>query len=496
MRHGCVFCKVICNETGCPVDFLHLEVNAGYERLTGLTNVVGLKASEVFPDIRNSNPGFIENHLRVADTGIPNRFELYLEPLHKWLDISVHSTEKEYFTAIIDNITDRKEAEEKLIKSDERFKALFEGHSAIKLVIDQDTGNIIDANLSAAIFYGWSIDELCRMNMQQINTLSPLELTANRSKSQYSEKNNLSFKHRKANGSVRDVEVFSNSITVGSKVLLFLIVYDVTERIQAECEREKLQEQLLHLQKLEMIGQLAGGIAHDFNNMLGVIIGHAEMALLKEGLPDCTYTDLDAIQKAATRSADLTRQLLAFARKQVVIPKVVELNGAVNEILPLLKRLIGEEITLHWIPEAEESLLKIDTSQLDQILTNLAINARDAIAGKGQITIETSRQALHNVMGQASQSADFMANYVTLTVSDTGSGIDGTNLPHIFEPFFTTKEVGKGTGLGLSTVYGIVKQNHGFIECDSTPGKGTCMKIQLPLHHTEIVAVERKQQSH
>ena len=492
MQYGCVYCKVIFNEEGRPVDFIHEEVNAGYEKLTGLTNVVGLKASEVFPDIGNSDPEFIENHLRVADTGKPGRFEFYLEPLHQWFDISVYSTERVYFTAIIDNITDRKEAEERLRKSEYRFKALFDDHSAIKLVLDFDTGDIIDANHSAAIFYGWPTDELCRMNLQQIEMLSPTELTTEIPKSRYNNKNNFSCKHRKSNNSVCDVEVFSNSITVAGKALLFLIIYDVTERIQAEREREKLQEQLQHSQKLEMIGQLAGGIAHDFNNMLGVILGHAEMALLEEKLPECTYTDLTAIKKAAIHSANLTQQLLAFARKQIAIPKVTELNVAVKAILSLLQRLIGEDITLQWIPDAQEALLKIDPSQLDQILTNLTTNARDAISGTGTITIETSRQACQNVTEQTAQSSDVMANYVTITVTDTGCGISKTNLPHIFEPFFTTKGVGKGTGLGLSTVYGIVKQNHGFIECESTPDKGTCIKIQLPMYTTECVELESK----
>jgi two-component system cell cycle sensor histidine kinase/response regulator CckA len=613
MPYGFVYCQISRDEEGYP-DFIHLEVNASYERHTGLKNIVGLKVSEVFPEIRKSHPGFIERHLRVAETGVSDRFEFYLEPLQKWFDLSVYSSQKEYFSVIIDDITERKvteqllrkseerfktlfnshsaiqalldpdtgkvldvnqeasewygwsvdelkqmytrdintmtpeaiisslksvpaekqnkfvgkhrradgsirdveifrnkieldgkavihvithditerrKAEEALKQSNERFKTLFEDHAAIKMVLDPETLNIINANRAAAIFYGWPVDELCRMNMQQIDMLSPAEVKAEMAKKQYGEKHNISFKHRMANGSVRNVEVFSNSIVIAGKPLLYSIIHDVTERIQAEREREKLQEQLQHSQKMEMVGQLAGGIAHDFNNMLTVIIGHTEMALLREGLPDAIFTDLEKIQKAATHSADLTRQLLSFARKQIVIPKLVELNVAVKEMLSLLKRLIGENITLQWVPKAQKSLLKIDPSQLDQILTNLIINARDAIVGIGKITITTSRQSLHNVTGLPAQSSDFNANYVTLTVTDTGCGIDKKNLPHIFEPFFTTKKGAKGTGLGLSTVYGIVKQNLGFIECNSTPGKGTSIKIQLPLHNTETAAVER-----
>jgi len=260
---------------------------------------------------------------------------------------------------------------------------------------------------------------------------------------------------------------------------------DITERRHNEEERGKLEVQLQQAQKMEIVGRLAGGIAHDFNNMLTVILGHSEMALEHFDPSDEAYADLGAIRQAAARSADLTRQLLAFARKQIVSPKVIELNTAVEELLPMLRRLIGEHITLVWIPDCKNSQINIDPSQIDQILVNLSINARDAIKGNGRITLESGSHTRSDSVGEISNSEVLPVDYVTLSVRDDGCGIEQNNLEHIFEPFFTTKEQGQGTGLGLSMVYGIVKQNNGTIECQSEPGKGTTITIQLPLHKAQ-----------
>ncbi len=268
---------------------------------------------------------------------------------------------------------------------------------------------------------------------------------------------------------------------------------DITERRHNEEERVKLEMQLQQSQKMEMVGRLAGGIAHDFNNMLTVILGHSEMALELFDPSDEVYADIDAIRQAATRSADLTRQLLAFARKQVVSPRVIELNTAVEELLPMLRRLIGEHITLNWIPDCKNSRINIDPSQIDQILVNLCINARDAIKGNGRIILESGSHISLDVAGEARNLEELPVDSVTLSVRDDGCGIDQDDLRHIFEPFFTTKELGKGTGLGLSMVYGIVKQNNGTIECQSEPGKGTVIMIHLPLYNVQSKKDQDKQ---
>lgn len=240
-----------------------------------------------------------------------------------------------------------------------------------------------------------------------------------------------------------------------------------------------LQEQLNQAQKMESVGRLAGGVAHDFNNMLCVILGHVEMARKKAAVSPKLLDHLEQIQHAAERSADIVRQLLAFARKQTITPRILNLKESVASMLKILRRLIGEEISLLWHSDEAIWPVKMDPSQMDQILVNLCVNARDAIAGVGRIIIETSN---------VSVPADFCAgqiglisgDYVLLTVSDNGCGMDKETSKKIFEPFFTTKEEGQGTGLGLAMVYGIVKQNAGFIAVDSEPGQGTSFKIYLP----------------
>ncbi|HOW96760.1 MAG TPA: transporter substrate-binding domain-containing protein [Kiritimatiellia bacterium] len=244
-------------------------------------------------------------------------------------------------------------------------------------------------------------------------------------------------------------------------------------------DQKNLEDQFRQAQKIDAVGRLAGGVAHDFNNMLGVILGHAEMALEQIKPTQPVYEDLQEIQRAAQRSADLTRQLLAFARKQTVEPRVLNLNETVSGMLKMLRRLIGEDIELVWQPGANLWSVCIDPVQVDQILANLAVNARDAIRGVGQLTICTENVALRSE--DLATHPDAMAGeYILLKVGDNGAGMDPVTQAHLFEPFFTTKGLGKGTGLGLATIYGVVKQNHGFIDVDSRPGRGTSFNIYLP----------------
>jgi PAS domain S-box-containing protein len=241
----------------------------------------------------------------------------------------------------------------------------------------------------------------------------------------------------------------------------------------------KMTAQFNQAQKMEAVGLLAGGVAHDFNNMLTVILGYAELAMSNVDPTLPLHADLEEIIKAARRSADITRQLLAFARKQTIIPVVLDLNRSVENSLKMLRRLIGENINLTWLPGADLGPVKIDPAQIDQILANLCINAKDAIADVGKVTIETAN-AIFDENYCADHAGYTAGEYALLAVSDNGCGMDKETIEQIFEPFFTSKEVGHGTGLGLSTVYGIVKQNHGFINVYSEPGKGTTFRIYLP----------------
>jgi len=250
-------------------------------------------------------------------------------------------------------------------------------------------------------------------------------------------------------------------------------------------DRINLQAQFIQAQKMESVGRLAGGVAHDYNNISSIIIGYTELAL--ENIEQSTplYEDLVEILTAAKRSTDITRQLLAFARQQTIAPRVLDLNDTIENMLKMLRRLIGEDIDLRWFPGAEAWPIKIDPSQVNQILANLCINARDAIANVGKMTIETKNICLDEAY--CADHAGFIAGeYVLLAVSDDGSGMPRETLDKIFDPFFTTKRIGKGTGLGLSTVYGIVKQNDGFINVYSEPEKGTTFRIYLPRYSGDI----------
>ncbi len=249
-------------------------------------------------------------------------------------------------------------------------------------------------------------------------------------------------------------------------------------------EQVLLELQLQQAQKMEAVGRLTGGVAHDFNNILGVIIGYAEMVLEEVDSTDNLHDPLEKILDAAEHSADIVRQLLAFSRKQTISPKIIDLNKAVLGMLKMLHRLIGEDIELSWIPDPEELLIKMDPVQIDQILANLCVNAKDAISGAGKIVIETTRATFDE--DYCLQHIGFHpGEFVQLSVSDNGCGIDKKTQNHIFEPFFTTKELGRGTGLGLSTVYGIVKQNKGFINVYSELNRGTTFVVYFPSSDTE-----------
>ena len=271
---------------------------------------------------------------------------------------------------------------------------------------------------------------------------------------------------------------------LGEPAFLLGISEDITPHKQAEKEREKLQAQLTQAQKMESVGRLAGGVAHDFNNMLSAILGYSEMALEQLNPADPLFGNLMEIKKAAKRSAELTKQLLAFARKQTAAPKILDLNETVESMLKMLRRLIGENINLVWVPGTGIHPILMDPSQVDQILANLCVNARDAIAGVGKIIIETRPVTFDDAMCSTHPTCT-PGEHVMVSVSDTGSGMTKGILENLFEPFFTTKEQGKGTGLGLATVYGIVTQNNGLVHVYSEPEKGSTFKIYLPCHKTD-----------
>jgi two-component system sensor histidine kinase EvgS len=283
----------------------------------------------------------------------------------------------------------------------------------------------------------------------------------------------------KLDGTELHVEVSAVPISYDGKNGALVFFHDISPRRQAERERESLQAQLRQSQKIESVGRLAGGVAHDFNNMLSVISGNAELALERLGPQHPASEDLREILDAARRSTQITRQLLAFARKQTINPRALSLNEVVEGTLKMLRRLIGEDIELAWMPGPELWPVKVDPAQIDQLLANLCVNARDAIGGVGRVTIR-SQNAVLDQAWCAGHAGSHEGAFVKLTVTDDGCGMSQETLERIFEPFFTTKDVGRGTGLGLATVYGIVKQNGGFIEVSSGERAGSTFDVYLP----------------
>ncbi len=375
------------------------------------------------------------------------------------------------------NITERKMAEEALRVSEARFKAQYQGSPIPTFTWQKCDDDFVlkDCNEAARIATGGRTSQLIGKAARQMYRDSP-GILENMQRC-YGE-----------HGVIRN-EWISEHFMPGRLVLTtyafvppdFVLVHvdDITDRKRAEEEREKLQAQLNQAQKMESVGRLAGGVAHDFNNMLGVILGYTELTLAKLPPSDPLRDNLKEIFKAANRSAEVTRQLLAFARKQTIAPQALDLNETVEGMLKMLRRLIGEDIDLAWLPGTGLWPIKMDPSQIDQILANLCVNARDAIADFGKITIETSKVTIDDAYCATHPDA-VPGNFVLLAVSDDGCGMSPEILANLFEPFFTTKDVDKGTGLGLATVYGIVKQNNGFINVYSEPGKGTTFEIYLP----------------
>ncbi len=409
----------------------------------------------------------------------------YFETRHRRRDGGIYDVEissnavwfdgQKLIFCICRDITERKVAEQSLAESEARYKALH--NASFGGIAIHDQGVILECNQGLAEMTGYQYSELIGMDGLLLIAERSREVVMNNIRTGY-EKPYEAYGVRK-NGEEIPLQVEARNVPYKGRQVRTVEFRDISERKQADAEREQLQEQLSQAKKMESIGRLAGGVAHDFNNMLGVILGYVEFALEKAEKDSSLYDDLKEIQNAAQRSADITKQLLAFARKQTICPRQLDLNDTVESMLNMLRRLIGEDIDLVWQPAAGLWPVKMDPSQVIQILANLCGNARHAISGVGKVYIETGKQTF----GQeyCSEHPDFIpGDFVLLAFSDNGCGMDKDTLDNLFEPFFTTKKVGEGTGLGLATIYGIVKQNNGFINVYSEPGRGSTFKIYLP----------------
>ena len=367
------------------------------------------------------------------------------------------------------------QVEEELLKSESQFRSLVHDapYGIYRVTID---GQLLQVNPTLVKMLGYESEEqLMRRNMEKDIYRDPE--ARRRLVRDYWQKHDfreVEAEWRRKDGEIIIVKMTGHPVLEKDHSLAHFEVFaeDITER-------RSLERQLLQSQKMEAIGQLAGGIAHDFNNLLGVILGHSDILDQQTGENDRLRKSVEATRHAAERAAALTMQLLAFSRKQVVEPRVIDLNASVMEIEKMLHRVIGEDIELTIRLQSGLGRVKADPGQLSQVLMNLAVNSRDAMLNGGKLVIETANVELDDTYGRQHLGAR-PGPHVMLAVSDTGTGMDSETLSHIFEPFFTTKETGKGTGLGLSMVYGIVKQSNGYIMAYSEPGRGTTFKIYFP----------------
>ncbi len=377
------------------------------------------------------------------------------------------------------DITARKHAENELRESEARYRLLFDSNPQPMWVYDLETLAFLAVNESAVQHYGYSREEFLSMTIKDIRPADDIPALYNAvANSSPGVTDAGVWRHVRKDASVIEVEITGHLLNFSGREAELILANDITERNRLKTALLASEEQLRQSQKLEAIGQLAGGVAHDFNNLLTVIGGYSSILLNKLGDDNPLRGNVQEIKKASDRAGALTRQLLAFSRKQILQPKILDLNAVVSDMDKMVRRLIGEDIDLLTITDPSLYKVKADPGQVEQVLLNLIVNARDAMPDGGKLTIETSNAILSE--DYALSHAAVAGRFVMLAVSDSGCGMDPEVQNHAFEPFFTTKVAGKGTGLGLATVYGIVKQSEGHIWIYSELGEGTSFKIYLP----------------
>ena len=391
---------------------------------------------------------------------------------------------QEYSCGFARDISERKEAEQALRQSEELFRTLFDGHSAVKLIINPETGEILDANHAAAAFYGWPIEQLRHMRMQQLNTLPPEIVAAEMGLAQSARKQRFEFRHRRADGSIRDVEVFSNGIEVAGRTLLYSIIHDITPRKQAEAEREKLEAQNRQLQKAESLSRMAGAIAHHFNNQLHVVLVNLEM--VREDLPSAEEKSLELLTDAtlaARKAAEVSSLMLMFLGQTQGHLERLDLAETCQRHLPMLRAVMPPGLDLETRLPSPGPIVLINPTHLHQVLTHLATNAWESMGdGCGTIGLCVKTIPAGEIPGANWFPIDFQPHaeaYACLEVTDSGCGVAEQNLERIFDPFFSSKFTGRG--MGLAVVLGVMRAHGGVVTVDSEPGRGSVFRVLLPI---------------
>ena len=372
---------------------------------------------------------------------------------------------------IVQDITESRRAAELLRESEERYRVLFDGSPLPMWLSDQETLAIAAVNEAAVLHYGYSREEFLSKTLREIWHPDEVAAAIARFAASSGEPWSGIRRHFKKGGASITVEVFSHTVQLAGRRYRLSAIRDITDQ-------RELEDQFLQSQKMEAVGRLAGGVAHDFNNLLTVMFGYSDI-LLQRLEPGPLHEAAQEVRRAGERAAGLTRQLLAFSRKQTLVPEVLDLGDVVSGLSTMVERLIGEDVKVSVVVSPGLGRVKADRGQLEQVVMNLAVNARDAMPKGGSLIFELQNVELDDAY-TATHAELKPGPYVLLAISDSGTGMDAETQKHIFEPFFTTKEAGKGTGLGLSTVYGIVHQSGGAIDVYSESGRGTTFKVYLP----------------
>lgn len=487
VAHGWAYHKIVTDDDNRPIDYIFLEVNDAFEKLTGLSRelIIGKRVTEALPGIDKDPARWIEKFGAVAQTGISTHFESYAESLQAWYSVSASCPEQDYFIAVFENTSERKQAAELLQKKEQEYRTLFEQAGDYILIWEFTKENeliLVDVNQAACEIHGYTREEFIGKNVKEIDRGDSDEDSVRELMSKIMAGELVLFEtiHAKKDGTTFPIEVSAKLLGSGEDPPLILAIErDITKRKQAESGKEKLEKQLRQAHKMEAVGTMAGGIAHDFNNLLSIISGNIDIIQYKQKTGSNAEKNIEHVINATYRAEDLIKQILTFSRQEKMELIPVNLSILLDESLKLLRSTIPATVKIVSNVGSEAISINADSTQLQQIILNLCANAVHAMNEKGLLRIDLEEaqltaQEIPLVTGLRA------GKYAKFSISDTGTGMDKETVGKIFDPFFTTKGVGIGTGMGLSVVHGIITEHNGFITVDSTLGLGATFNIYFP----------------